>query len=120
MQDRVCHVNGELVFDQDTKLFSGATAYVRFEDVSLQDAPSKVISEQIIRNVGYDPLNPQKIRFELVGDIADMQGTYAISVHIDLDGNGKINSGDFINMQSYPVLTHGYPNNIVIHLKEVR
>jgi len=114
------HVSGEIVFDQDTRPFSGATAYVRVEDVSLQDAPSKVVSEQIIRNISYDPLNSQRVKFELEADIIDNQARHAVSVHIDVDGDGKINPGDLINMESYPVSTQGYPNTVIVHVKDIK
>jgi uncharacterized lipoprotein YbaY len=42
-------VNGEISFDKkNVKSFSGATIYVRIEDVTMQDAPSKLISQQVI------------------------------------------------------------------------
>lgn len=47
-------VNGEISFDKkNVKSFSGATIYVRIEDVTMQDAPSKLISQQVIKNVSY-------------------------------------------------------------------
>ena len=52
--------------------------------------------------------------------MVDFRRLYAIRVHIDVDNNGKINPGDFVNMQSYPVITHGYPkDNVSVHVKQV-
>jgi uncharacterized protein (DUF2141 family) len=50
----------------------------------------------------------------------NIRARYAVSVHIDVDGNGKINSGDFINMESYPVLTYGYPDNILVYVRQIK
>ena len=37
-------VKGEISFDKkNVKSFSGATIYIRLEDVTMQDAPSKLI-----------------------------------------------------------------------------
>jgi uncharacterized lipoprotein YbaY len=120
---------GEISFDQkNVKTFSGATIYVRLKDVTMQDTPSKLISQQVIKNVSYNSGNvtghhyQKKIEFKLFGDriAIDFTRSYAVSVHIDVDNNGMINSGDFISMESYPVITHGYPSdNISVHVRQV-
>ena len=53
--------------------------------------------------------------------VVDFRGRlYAVSVHIDVDNNGKINSGDFISMESYLVITDGYPkDNVIVHVRQV-
>jgi uncharacterized lipoprotein YbaY len=122
-------VKGEISFDQkNVKSFSGATIYVRLQDVTMQDAPSKLISQQVIKNVSYNGgsvagrHHQKKIEFALFGDriAIDFRRSYAVSVHIDVDNNGKINTGDFINMESYPVITHGYPKeNVSVHVRQV-
>jgi hypothetical protein len=40
-------------------------------------------------------------------------------VLVDLDGDGKISKGDYISMQSYPVLTFGSPSEVTIEVKQV-
>ena len=120
-------VKGDISFDQkNIKSFSGATIYVNLEDVTVQDVPSKLISQQVIENVSYGndeaAYHQKKIKFTLFGDriVVDFRRLYAIRVHIDVDNNGKINPGDFVNMQSYPVITHGYPkDNVSVHVKQV-
>ena len=122
-------VKGEISFDQNNiKSFSGATIYVRLEDVTMQDAPSKLISQQVIKNVSYNDNSvagrhhQKKIKFALFDDriAVDFTRLYAIRVHIDVDNNGKINSGDLINMESYPVITYGYPkDNVLVHVRQV-
>ena len=119
-------IKGNIIFDKNNvKSFSGATIYVRLEDVTMQDAPSKLILQQVIKDVSYDDLtehNQKKFEFELIGDTAiDFQNMYAISVHFDVDNNGKVTLGDFINMESYPVITHGYPKDKVsVHVRQVK
>jgi uncharacterized lipoprotein YbaY len=122
-------LRGIIIFDKNNvKPFSGATVYIRIEDVTMQDAPSKLILQQVIKDVSYDGNvisnhhHQKKIEFELFGDIVvDVRRSYAISVHIDVDNNGKINSGDFINMESYPVITYGYPKDcVLVRVKQVK
>ena len=125
-------VKGEISFDKkNAKSFSGATIYVRLEDVTMQDAASKLISQQVIKNVSYDGGSvaghhhhqKNKIEFALFDDniVVDFRRRlYAVSVHIDVDNNGKINSGDFISMESYPVITDRYPkDNVIVHVRQV-
>ena len=47
------------------------------------------------------------------------QGT-PLEVHVDVDNDGKISVGDYINMESYPVLTYGNPNYISVKVKNVK
>ena len=121
-------VKGEISFDKkNVKSFSGATIYIRLEDVTMQDAPSKLISQQVIENVSGSVAgrhhHQKKIKFALFGDniVVDFRRRlYAVSVHIDVDNNGKINSGDFISMESYPVITDRYPkDNVIVHVRQV-
>jgi uncharacterized lipoprotein YbaY len=111
-------VKGIIVFEDNIKPFTGATIYIRLLDVSLQDAPSKLIAEQVIKNASYS--NDQKIEFAIYGNITNNYARHSINIHVDTDNNGKISKGDFITMQSYPVITFNYPNNIEVNVKEIK
>jgi uncharacterized lipoprotein YbaY len=113
-------VKGVIVFDEETRPFFGATVYVRLEDVSLQDAPSKLIAEQVLRNISYDKDDYQGIKFEIHDNVLDDNARYSISAHVDVDNDGKISKCDFITTQSYPVITYGYPDNLKVGVKRVR
>jgi len=121
-------IKGDIIIDESVKSFSGATGYIRLEDITMQDAPSKLILQQVMKGLSYNSANisnhhnQQGLEFELIGDIVvDVRRSYAISVHIDVDNNGKINSGDFINMESYPVITHGYlKRGLLVRVKRVK
>lgn len=112
-------VSGEVVFGESSEAFSGATAYVRLEDVSRADAPSHVVAEQVIRQVDYQPGQTVRLAFELHGPIPHEQFRYIVSVHVDVDGDGQLSRGDYITMESYPVLTQGYPRRVSVRLKKV-
>ena len=113
-------LTGEIVFDQGVAAFSGATAYVRLQDISMSDAPSRTITEQTIENVSHDPNNPKQIAFSLSAERFDARGRYAVSILIDVNRNGIMDAGDLINMESYPVLTRGYPNKVSVRVKQIR
>ncbi len=112
-------VSGEIQFDQPSHLPSDAKAYVHLSDVSAADAPSRMIAEQVLTDISQKANSGQSIPFVLYGTPPDERGSYAISVLVDLDGDGKISTGDFISMQSYPVLTFGYPNRVSVQVKKV-
>lgn len=117
-------VTGKIVFERVSKPFENATAYIKLEDISKMDAPSKVITRQIIRNVNitHDECVAKKfkeIEFSLRCEIKDTRGMYVVNAHIDVDGDGKVSVGDYITTAYYPVLTRGFPNNVDIVLKEV-
>lgn len=118
MSDNVPLIKGEVIFEEE-RSFSKATAYIRLEDVSRTDAPSKVITEQLIHDVSYEAGSHAKLEFRLYGQIPDKRASYAIYVYLDLDGDGQVGHGDYISMESYPVLTFGYPDRVSVRLREV-
>ena len=113
-------VKGRIVIDSDIKSLSGAAIFVRLEDASFADTHSTLVSEQIIKSVNYDVKSPNQFDFELHAENLDDKADYIIQVHIDVDGNGIVSSGDFINMESYPVITHGFPRDVLIQVKQLK
>jgi uncharacterized lipoprotein YbaY len=112
-------VKGEITFETDIQPFSGATIYIRLEDITFTDAASKVIAEYVEQNVSFNPKTNNIIPFTIVGQAPDLQANYVVSVHIDIDKDGEVSSGDFLNTQSYPVITYGYPNQVSIIVHQV-
>jgi uncharacterized lipoprotein YbaY len=113
-------VAGEVLLPAHSILPSGAVAYVRLLDTSLADAPAMIVAEQVIRDVAKTIARRGQIRFALYGKIQNPQGSYTVSVHIDVDEDGRIGKGDYINMQSYPVITFGYPSHIKVETVQVK
>lgn len=112
-------IEGEIVFDQVVKSFSGATAYVRLLDTSRADAPSTVIVEEVIQGVSHQAGSTDTQPIRLEGQVPDENARYELAVHIALGGAREINQGDFITTQSYPVLTRGYPRQVSVRVQEV-
>jgi putative lipoprotein len=89
-----------------------AVILVQLQDVSLADAPAKLISEQSI-NLGQRQV---PVPFTLTFDPAklDAKHTYSVSAKITVDG--KLS---FITDQSYAVLLNGKPSHLDLILKPV-
>lgn len=86
---------------------------MKASDESLADAHSVQVGGQLILDARQFPIN-----FEATCDpsIIEPRNTYVVKVRIT-DGQDKLL---FINTQSYPVLTRGYPtNNIDIVVEQV-
>jgi len=114
-------VEGKIRFEENAAAFSGAIMYVNLERVTYADAASETIASYIRQEMSFDPQNKDSdiLTFKLEVSDINPQDDYAIRAHIDLDRDGKISRGDYINMQSYPVLTRGHPREVLILVRQV-
>ena len=112
-------VTGEIVLGEGMDSFSNATVRVRLEDVTYQDVSSEVVAEQVIRGLSHDRGTERRISFALYGPEPDARADYSVSVHVDLQGDGQVQRGDYLSMQSYPVLTFGRPNWVSVRVRRV-
>jgi hypothetical protein len=113
-------VKGEITFEEDAPPFTGATMYVYLEDITFADITSEVIADYVERDVTFDPKTTKGLSFAIAGKAPDPRASYAVRVHIDIDGDGEVSHGDFISMQSYPVITFGYPREVSILVRQVK
>jgi uncharacterized lipoprotein YbaY len=113
-------VKGKIMFEEAALPFTGATLYVRLENITSVDVASKVVAEYVKRNVALDPKISSDVIFAIVGNLPDPRASYAVRAHIDIDGDGEVSQGDFISMQSYPVITFGHPSEVSILVRQVK
>ena len=113
-------LKGEITFAKTGTSFSGATAYIRLEDVSQADAASKTIAEQIVENISHQQGGEEKIQVSLQSQTLDERASYVVSVHIDVDGDRQVSTGDYINMESYPILTVEHSSQISVCVQQVK
>ena len=113
-------VKGEITFEAEAPAFTGATMYVRLENVTVADTAAEVIAEYVERNVAFDPKTKNVLSFAITADSPDSRTAYAVRVHIDIDGDGEVSQGDFISTQSYPVITFGHPREVSILVRQVK
>ncbi|MFY9556962.1 MAG: YbaY family lipoprotein [Blastocatellia bacterium] len=112
-------VTGEIFVDKQADSFSGATVHVRLEDTSYSDAPSKAAAQQTIRNVSHKKGSETRLEFALRGKRPDEKASCFVSAHVDVNNDGEVSVGDYITMESYPVLTSGYPDHVRVRVQEV-
>lgn len=112
-------VTGVIRLPSHNPLPPSAVIYVHLLDTSLADAPAILISEQVIENAAAKVENDGKIKFALYGELHDFKANYTVSVHVDLDNDGQISQGDYVNVESYPVITFGYPTAIEVKTVKV-
>lgn len=115
-------LTGKIVIDNINRSFKNASIHIYLEDVSLLDREAKIITEKTIQSVSSKKGTKNQLQFsiDLEKIKIDQRTDYSIRVHIDLQNNKIINRGDYLTMQNYPVLTFGFPNNIIVHVKEVK
>lgn len=113
-------VSGEITFAGQPDLPPTAKAYVRLLDTSEADALSSKVAEQVLTDIASKANRGEALPFALDAEIKNERASYTISVLVDLNGDGEISSGDYINMQSYPVLTYGFPNHVSVEVKQIR
>ena len=112
-------VTGEVVLPEANESFSNATVYIRLEDVSRIDAKSVIVAEEVLKSVSVNASEKTSIAFSIQGELPTQTADYIVTVHVDSNNDGKRNRGDFITTESIPVLTHGYPNDVVIHVVQI-
>lgn len=112
-------LRGEVVFDVHTPAFASATLFVTLRDTTEMDVASAVVATEVVRGVSYDPAAGGRLTFALRGSIPDDRSAYTLEVLVDLNGDGRISRGDYINKESYPVLTRGRPRDVSVRVTRV-
>jgi uncharacterized lipoprotein YbaY len=95
-----------------------STLYVRVEDVSRVDAAADVVAEIAIP-IDHPLAAGTELPFTLTVPEIDDQAHYSVRAHLDTTGSRRIDDGDRISMQSYPVATFGHPDEAVIEARKV-
>lgn len=113
-------LRGEIVFDEGPLSFAKASVHIYLEDTTLADASAKVVLHEVIANVAADMVQHERIPFAIYGTIPDIRACYTVRVFVDVDGDGRISHGDYVSTASYPVLTRGYPDRVVVQVRRVR
>ena len=110
-------LSGEIVFADLPQLPPVATARIQLLDTTYADAAATVIAEQVLYDIADTANQGLPLPFALYGEAVDVQSRYTVSVHVDWDGGDRLDTGDYINTQSYPVLTHGYPAWVSVQVR---
>ena len=112
-------IRGQVVLPNVQLPNQTADLIVQVEDVSRADAPSQVVGEQRVSGVPVQAGQVLPFAIEVPAEHIDPRNSYSVRVHVDMTGSGKIEPGDLISTQSYPVLTRGYGNEANVTVKKV-
>jgi len=104
-------VTGTVSYLQRVALPASAVLQLQLLDVSLADAPAKVIAEENISLGGRQVPVPFSLDFDSTK--IDPKHTYSLSAKVTVDGQLR-----FITDQSYPVVTRGNPTRVDLILKQ--
>lgn len=114
-------VDVEITLESGAPQFSQATVHVRLEEVGALDAAVRVVAEEVHCAARFlaeaDALYHDHAALSI--EELDPGASYGVQVHIDVDGDGEMSTGDFITMESYPVLTFGYPNRVAVVVRRI-
>src|SRR5687767_5695803 len=113
-------IKGDITFDGTVRPFTGATLYVHLDDITGADIASRSVAIYVERDVSFDPKVAKALPFAIASKAPDPEATYVVRAHVDIDGDGEVSQGDFISMQSYPVITFGHPREISIVVRQVK
>jgi len=102
-QNATIIVEGQVQFVGMSSSIPHATMYVQLVDVTLADAPSTVIAEEVIHNVSIDVESPHAVPFSIRAPSLNERAMYTLMVHVDVSRSGRITLGDYLTMESFPV-----------------
>ncbi|WP_319506995.1 YbaY family lipoprotein [uncultured Methanolobus sp.] len=110
-------IQGMIIFDEPVESFSNATVYLEVEDVSLQDVASTVISEESIVGVSMNVSDIQPVTYLIKYPELEERRTYSLSVHVDVDGDGRLSNGDYYSTWHNPVPTDPGIHELDVHVE---
>ena len=115
-------VNGKIRFSALKRPLQNAVVQIRLDDVTVTDARAKTLARAEAGPCSAKAGEDCRLPFAIEVNDADIdpRARYVIAAHADLDGDGEVSRGDYVTMQSYPVLTRGYPTNVDLELREVK
>jgi uncharacterized lipoprotein YbaY len=115
-------VSGEIRFPPLKRPLREARVRVRVDDVSSVDAPARTLAETEAGPVSAAIGEACRIPFTVEVDDSeiDPRAHYVVAAHADLDGDGEVSVGDYVTMESYPVLTRGNSASAEVEVREVK
>jgi len=112
-------VRGEIELPSDTRDVAPERVVIEVEDISRADAPSQVVAHLQLETGELQGGDLIPFSLEVPAGALDERHLYSVSVHVDMSGSGEVESGDYITVQSYPVLTRGYGEYVRVTLRKI-
>jgi len=91
------YVHGQIQFPEVDHPIQGATLRIRLLDVSRADAASTTVAEDIVAPVN---VLSDGTTFDFTLEVTKLQQgkTYSVEAHLDIDGSGVMELGDYRTM----------------------
>lgn len=105
-------IKGEVVLPENIPATKADQVLIEVRDVSLQDAPSKVVAEKRLENVTLKPNG--HIKFKVSVPEVEANKTLSIRVHVSFDGSGSVKSGDLLTTTHVAVPSEGTPASLEV------
>ena len=112
-------INGKILFKNLRVSLEDVNVIVSLEDVSRQDFPSQIIAIKKLTGIDIPSNSNNYINFILKGSIKCKDGTYIVSAHVDVNKDGVINVGDYINTGSHMIDPFSNSNYVTIEVTKV-
>lgn len=112
-------VRGNIIFDEPVSSFENATIYLSVEDVSLQDVSSVTMSENSITGVSMDADNVQPVEYLIYHPQLQGSMSYSLSVHVDIDGDSSLSTGDYYSTWHNAVPTEAGMHDLDVHVEMI-
>jgi uncharacterized lipoprotein YbaY len=112
-------VHGEIELPSDAPVFTPAHVLVELEDISRADSPSHVVKRLKFVTGTLRGRDLIPFAMEVPAEALNERNVYSVRVHVDVNGSGTVDRGDYITMQTYPVLTRGHGDKVRVVVRRV-
>ena len=112
-------LSGEVTFAVQPELPPVAVLRIRLLDTTYADAPALVLSELLLPNVAGEANAGRPLAFRVQAEGVNPRSTYTLMAHVSLAGGEKIQPGDYMSTQSYPVITFGHPTHVTVIVERI-
>jgi hypothetical protein len=107
-------IQGHVVFPGDAPKRKAKHVTIELHDASLEDAPSKMLTQTRLKDVAIEPGGSTAFKIEA----PEAARGVAFRVHVDWDGDGKVSAGDLLTTQviRMPALDETKPVQVPVTL----
>ena len=112
-------IRGTIEFVGATEPVAGEILYIRLEDLSRPDLGKRRLTERVIPNFLTEASDPGRFRYIINYQEPRSFGEYAVEVHLDVDGSGEVDRGDYVTTASYTFTGHSPAKRMNVRMTEV-
>lgn len=110
-------VHARIELPTDSTVERARTLRVTVEDVTLADAASTTVAERVLEDVPLAAVTALEVDVDVPA--VDPSRRFICRVHADVDGSGRVSSGDLLSTAAHPVLTAGHGPDTTVALRRI-